>query len=56
MSGITRNDTLMRDFPESSGPMAAWSHVEAVPNVKEALAQLRSQFSTRDTCCVQHRI
>ena len=56
MSGIARNDTLMRDFPESSGPMAAWSHVEAVPNVKEALAQLRSQFSTRDTCCVQHRI
>ena len=54
MSGIAREsqcllfdwgDTLMRDFPESSGPMAAWSHVEAVPNVKEVLAQLRSQWT-----------
>ncbi len=45
MSGIARNDTLMRDFPESNGPMVAWSHVEAVPNVKEVLAQLRSQWT-----------
>ena len=38
-------DTLMRDFPEFSGPMAAWSHVEAIPNVKEVLAELRPQWT-----------
>ena len=37
-------NTLMREFPEYSGPMAAWSHVEAIPNVKEVLAQLRPQW------------
>lgn len=38
-------DTLMRDFPEFSGPMAAWSHVEAIPNVKEVLAELQAQWT-----------
>ena len=38
-------DTLMRDFPEFSGPMAAWSHVEAIPNVKEVLAELQPQWT-----------
>jgi len=35
----------MRDFPEFSGPMAAWSHVEALPNVKEILIELRPQWT-----------
>ena len=38
-------DTLMRDFPEFSGPMAAWPHVEALPNVKEILIELRPQWT-----------
>ena len=38
-------DTLMRDFPEFTGPMAAWPHVEALPNVKEILIQLRAQWT-----------
>ncbi len=38
-------DTLMRDFPEFSGPMAAWPHVEALPNVKQALRELRPQWT-----------
>ena len=54
MSGIAREsrcvlldwgDTLMRDFPAFSGPMAGWPHVEALPNVKETLAQLRPQWT-----------
>ena len=35
----------MRDFPEFSGPMAAWPHVEALPNVKEVLRELRPQWT-----------
>ena len=35
----------MRDFPEFSGPMAAWPHVEALPNVKQALRELRPQWT-----------
>ena len=35
----------MRDFPEFSGAMAAWPHVEAVPNVKEILVELRPQWT-----------
>ena len=38
-------DTLMRDFPEFSGPMADWSHVEALTNVKEVLVELRTQWT-----------
>ena len=38
-------DTLMRDFAEFSGPMAAWPHVEALPNVKEVLSELRPQWT-----------
>ena len=38
-------DTLMRDFPEFSGPMTAWPHVEALPNVKELLVKLRPQWT-----------
>ena len=54
MSGIAREcrcilldwgNTLMRDFPEFTGPMAAWHHVEALPNVREVLAELQSQWT-----------
>ena len=37
-------DTLMRDFPKFSGPMAAWPHVEVLPNVKDTLVELRPQW------------
>lgn len=30
-------DTLMRDFPDLPGPMAAWPHVERIDGVREAL-------------------
>ena len=35
----------MRDFPEFSGPMAAWPHVEALSNVKEVLIELRPRWT-----------
>lgn len=63
MSGIVREsrcvlldwgDTLMRDFPEFSGPMAAWHHVEAVPNVREVLVEL--QFPAGRPYRFRHRI
>ena len=38
-------DTLMRDIPEFSGAMITWPHVEAVPNVKEVLVELRPQWT-----------
>ncbi len=38
-------NTLMRDFPEFSGPMAAWPRVEVLPNVKEVLTQLQPQWT-----------
>ena len=54
MSGIAREsrcvlldwgDTLMRDFPKFSGAMAAWPHVEVLPNVKDMLVELRPQWT-----------
>ena len=54
MSGIAREsrcilfdwgDTLMRDFPDFTGPIAAWPHVEALPNVKEVLIALQPQWT-----------
>ena len=54
MSGIAREsrcvlldwgDTLMRDFPKFSGAMAAWPHVEVLPNVKDMLLELRPQWT-----------
>ena len=41
-------DTLMLDFPEFEGPMVNWPHLELIPGVAEALAQLYQQL----TCCV----
>ena len=38
-------NTVMRDFPEFSGVMAAWPHVEALPNVKEVLLELQPQWT-----------
>lgn len=35
--------TLMRDFPEFAGPMAAWPRVETTPHAQDALAALRSR-------------
>ncbi len=37
--------TLMRVFPEYSGPMAAWPRVEALPGAVETLAALRGRWS-----------
>jgi len=37
--------TLMRVFPEYSGPMAAWPRVEALPGAAGALAALRERWS-----------
>lgn len=33
-------DTVMRVFPQYSGPMAGWPHVAAVPGIAAALAEL----------------
>lgn len=37
-------DTLMRDYPQFSGPMAHWPHVELLPEVAETLAQLQGRW------------
>ena len=34
-------DTVMRVFPEYSGPMEFWSRVEAIQGVGEAIAEIR---------------
>lgn len=41
-------DTLMRDYPESKGAMAYWDQVEAIPDIKEVLQKVSSEY----TCCV----
>lgn len=41
-------DTLMRDFPEYTGPMAFWPSIELMPNVKESLNAVSKKY----TCCV----
>ena len=38
-------NTLMREFPEYSGPMADWPRVATVPNVEEALLELRPHWT-----------
>ena len=35
----------MRDFSEFSGSMASWPYVEALPNVKKVLVELRPQWT-----------
>jgi FMN phosphatase YigB (HAD superfamily) len=49
-SGLTTlvfdwGDTVMRDFPEYSAPMADWPRVEAVPGIASTLAALRGRCS-----------
>jgi putative hydrolase of the HAD superfamily len=34
-------DTVMRDFPQFSGPMADWPRVEAMPGIEDALRALQ---------------
>jgi FMN phosphatase YigB (HAD superfamily) len=41
-------DTLMKDFPEYSGPMVFWPRVEIMPGVYELLDLIHERF----TCCV----
>lgn len=37
-------DTLMRDFPGNTTPMADWPYVEALPGVNETLSQLQPNW------------
>ena len=37
-------DTVMRTFPQYSGPMAAWPEVAAVPGMSDALAALNGRY------------
>ncbi|MGP4041860.1 HAD family hydrolase [Gracilibacillus sp. D59] len=41
-------DTLMRDFPQSKGAMAYWEKVEVIPDIKDALEKVSSEY----ICCV----
>jgi len=41
-------DTLMRDFPDKTGPMADWDTVEWIPGAEEALIKLSEEF----ICCI----
>jgi putative hydrolase of the HAD superfamily len=38
---IDWGDTLMRVFPQSTGPMSTWPEVEALPGTAQALAELK---------------
>ncbi|HNW98675.1 MAG TPA: HAD family hydrolase [Bacteroidales bacterium] len=37
-------NTVMRDFPEKSGPMAYWDHVEYIPDVEACLKTLSEKY------------
>ncbi len=37
-------NTVMRDFPDFSGPMVTWPRVEAMPGIEEALAALQGSY------------
>lgn len=37
-------DTIMRDFPELTGPMSEWEHVELIPGADQALASLNDKY------------
>lgn len=34
----------MRDYPDLSGPMCSWNHVEIIPDVEYVLKQLNGKF------------
>jgi FMN phosphatase YigB (HAD superfamily) len=38
-------DTVMRDYPEMPGAMCDWSHVELIPHVYQALADLKPKYT-----------
>ena len=38
-------DTVMRDYPELLGAMCDWPHVELIPHVYPALAELKSKYT-----------
>jgi putative hydrolase of the HAD superfamily len=38
-------DTVMRDYPELSGPMFSWPHVELIPFIHKALIELKSKYN-----------
>lgn len=37
-------DTLMVDFPDATGKMCDWNHVEAISGAQETLAELSRNF------------
>lgn len=37
-------DTVMRDFPEFSGPMSGWPRVENIPGIENALKVLSAHY------------
>jgi putative hydrolase of the HAD superfamily len=39
-------DTVMRVFPEYSGPMAHWPRVEVVPGIENALREVKKSYVT----------
>lgn len=41
-------DTLMRNFPQYTGPMATWPQVQVIPGVPEVLKSLSKKY----ICCV----
>ncbi len=41
-------DTIMRDFPEKSGPMVEWDIVEWIPGAEDALTKLYEEIM----CCI----
>jgi putative hydrolase of the HAD superfamily len=41
-------DTVMRDYPKLKGPMFEWEHVELIPDVTDALEQLKHYY----ICCI----
>ena len=38
-------DTVMRVFPDFSGPMRGWPRVEVIPGIRESLAQLHPEWT-----------
>lgn len=38
-------DTLMRDYPEKSGPMCSWDTVEAISDIENVLNVLEGKFT-----------
>ena len=41
---IDWGDTLLREFPQYTGPMSTWPEVEALPGAAQALAELKDDY------------